>query len=48
MSLYEEDGDGDEGQDEHVERVRLLAADHVVVGELVAARRPLAVVLDAL
>ena len=49
LSLDEEDGDGDERQDEHVEGVRLLAAHHVVVGELVAAApAPLTVVLDVL
>ena len=47
MSLNEEDGDGDKGEDEHVEGVCLLPADDVVVGELVAGG-PLAVVLDIL
>ena len=47
MSLDEEDGDGDKGEDEHVEGVCLLPADDVVVGELVAGG-PLAVVLDIL
>ena len=36
-SLDEEDGDRDEREDEHVERMSLLSADDVGVGELVAA-----------
>ena len=47
LSLNEKDGDRDERQDEHMERVSLLSADDVVVGELVAAR-PLSAVLDVL
>ena len=37
LSLNEKDGDRDERQDEHMERVSLLSADDVGVGELVAA-----------
>ena len=47
LSLNEKDGDRDERQDEHMERVSLLSADDVVVGELVATQ-PLFVVLDIL